>query len=487
MKRSRKQYRTTIISIVVSTALFITVSCFVEKLILYTSEQDMFKSRDYNIYITTNCSDINGKNKSPQEMKDYANQVLGMGEVTKYRYALNMTGDISAEIPVSELSEELRSDPDAMLNMRSQDDKEKAAPRLFLIAIDDESYADYCKKNGIDPQKERNAAFIYNRFVYLNDYLSEKPDYKFLDDPVGKTYDFNWKSVYFSGVSEIPESYKSCPNVTLEKIEYDLEEGDYEYDENGKLIIPSENYLVTERIDLPLKIGGLLENDFSLDSANIKQQVIAVSFDCFEKNVINKLKDYGSIMLDNAYSGGSFYLDIDSPAANDLEDKINESGIVEDFDYGYLTNVYRMETEMKSMLTLVQIIVYGFIILISLIGITNIFNTITTNMSLRRKEFAMLRSIGMTKREFNRLVQLESMMYTVKSLLIGLPLGLLGCWAVNAVIDLNPSIKTPLVIPWLQIIISVVVVLALLWTIMKFSLSKVSKMNIRETIRNDNI
>ena len=108
-------------------------------------------------------------------------------------------------------------------------------------------------------------------------------------------------------------------------------------------------------------------------------------------------------------------------------------------------------------------------------------------MRLRRKEFAMLRSIGMTKHEFNRLIQLESIMYTVKSLLIGLPLGLLGCWGVNAIIDINPMTLTPTVIPWLQIVISIVVVLVLLWTIMKFSVSKVRKMNIIETIRNDNI
>ena len=81
---------------------------------------------------------------------------------------------------------------------------------------------------------------------------------------------------------------------------------------------------------------------------------------------------------------------------------------------------------MNSFSLLIQIFVYGFILVISLIGLTNIFNTITTNMRLRSKEFAMLRSVGMTNREFNRMVRLESLFYAVKALLIGIPLGVLG-------------------------------------------------------------
>ena len=86
--------------------------------------------------------------------------------------------------------------------------------------------------------------------------------------------------------------------------------------------------------------------------------------------------------------------------------------------------------QFNAIMLIVGIFVYGFIGVISLIGLTNIFNTISTNMQLRSKEFASLKSIGMTKKEFNRMIRLESLMYGIKSLLIGIPLGVLGVFAI---------------------------------------------------------
>ena len=77
--------------------------------------------------------------------------------------------------------------------------------------------------------------------------------------------------------------------------------------------------------------------------------------------------------------------------------------------------------QFNAIMLIVGIFVYGFIGVISLIGLTNIFNTISTNMQLRSKEFASLKSIGMTKKEFNRMIRLESLMYGIKSLIIGIP------------------------------------------------------------------
>ena len=134
---------------------------------------------------------------------------------------------------------------------------------------------------------------------------------------------------------------------------------------------------------------------------------------------------------------------------------------------------------------IIAIFAYGFIIAISLIGITNVFNTINTSMRLRSKEFAMLKSIGMTKKEFNRMIRLESLLYGVKSLLFGIPLGLLGGYAIfratgNAIM-LNYSFPT------MAVLISIVFVFCVVWIIMRASISKVNKQNIIETIRNDNI
>ena len=79
---------------------------------------------------------------------------------------------------------------------------------------------------------------------------------------------------------------------------------------------------------------------------------------------------------------------------------------------------------MNNLFTLVAIFLYGFIIVISLIGITNIFNTITTNMNLRKQEFAMLKSIGMTNKQFIKMIRLESAFIGAESLFIGIPIGI---------------------------------------------------------------
>lgn len=150
------------------------------------------------------------------------------------------------------------------------------------------------------------------------------------------------------------------------------------------------------------------------------------------------------------------------------------------FDYEEIVRQF------NAVMLIVGIFVYGFIGVISLIGMTNIFNTISTNMQLRSKEFASLKSIGMTKKEFNRMIRLESLMYGIKSLLIGIPLGVLGVFAIFSAFS-NGNVPINFVFPWKAILISIAVVFVAVWLIMKYSISKVNKQNIIETIRNDNI
>ena len=144
------------------------------------------------------------------------------------------------------------------------------------------------------------------------------------------------------------------------------------------------------------------------------------------------------------------------------------------------------EKNMQSIYTLIQIFLYGFIIVIALIGITNIFNTITTNMELRSREFAMLKSIGMTKKEFNRMVRLESLFYGTKSLLIGIPIGIGLSYLIYKALTAG-LVVIKYEVPVVGILISIIAVFALIFCIMKYSINKINKQNTIETIRNENI
>ena len=90
---------------------------------------------------------------------------------------------------------------------------------------------------------------------------------------------------------------------------------------------------------------------------------------------------------------------------NDI-DKIIANGNSE--DEMYINNIDASMRQVKNIYLIVAIFLYGFIIVITLIGVTNIFNTISTNMALRKSEFASLKSIGMTKKEFNKMIRLET-------------------------------------------------------------------------------
>ena len=87
------------------------------------------------------------------------------------------------------------------------------------------------------------------------------------------------------------------------------------------------------------------------------------------------------------------------------------------------------------------------------------------------------------------MIHLESLLYTMKSLLIAIPIGLIGSAGIQWMMNLGRTEErlVPYFFPWFEILLCLVVVLLLLLVIMRFSIAKVSKQNIIETIRNDNI
>jgi putative ABC transport system permease protein len=86
-----------------------------------------------------------------------------------------------------------------------------------------------------------------------------------------------------------------------------------------------------------------------------------------------------------------------------------------------LDNVAEQRERDRSVLLIINVFAYGFIILISLIAIANVFNTVSTNINLRKREFAMLRSVGMTDTNLHKMMNLECVIYGIKTLLLGLP------------------------------------------------------------------
>lgn len=226
-------------------------------------------------------------------------------------------------------------------------------------------------------------------------------------------------------------------------------------DEGGQVKIP----VVVQTDELPMYLQGVSYNSILL--------------------IVNE--EYMSGLPDSLKSGVTdIYIKCED--ADRLEEIIRSDMPLQNYTLTNYDAFYRAD---RSLYLVIAIFLYGFITVVALIGITNIFNTITTNMELRGPEFAMLRSVGMTGREFRRMIWLEGMFYGGRALLTGIPLGLLLSWFFN--LAMREGIVSDFLFPWNGILISVAAVAVLLFAIMHYSMAKINRKNIIETIQNENI
>ena len=303
---------------------------------------------------------------------------------------------------------------------------------------------------------------------------------------------------YFDGVEDLPLRIMSVGEDEFERILKENKISDTNFDYKGLLIDKniyyqedSKNYKEVNLFDLnkfKTVTGSINNKDLSIEILKRIDTLPMGLQNVYSETptVIVSDKFYDYIVSNynvNATNSRSLY--IKSTDAEKLESLIKEYLLDENITNYSLFNIETEAKAQRSLIILVAIFLYGFIIVISLIGVTNIINTISTNMNLRRREFAMLKSIGMTKNEFNKMINLESIMYSTKALIIGIPLGLLGSFAIYKAFA-NGS-DYGYLFPWQAIIIAILVVYILVSLIMHFALRKTRNENIIDVIKDENI
>ncbi len=387
LKRSRRKYRTTVISLVVSITIFIALSSFVNMGRRITGTQ--FTDYSYNLRIY-------GINTP--ELCDELCQQLEETDHTYYKqpYGYLLSNDC---LPYAEpYSEENQY-------------------YVNFVVLDEQHFTDYLKKNGIhtDPSKA----------VVVCDYSESFRDGRLIVEPT---------TTLKSG----------------DKIPVQIENAD------------AFDITVTDRSEnMPIGFEHTYSSTpvFVVGPHYFPDQVIADSY------------------LSPLY--------IQSKTPNQTEARITEISHADNrFDGISTYNLYRDAQQQRNLILVIEIFLYGFIIVIILIGVTNIFNTISTNMLLRRREFAMLQSIGMTKPEFRRMIYTENILYSSRSLLIGIPLGVLGSFAIYKASAMRIDVGYQ--IPWMPILLSVLFVFLIVGLTMLYSLRKMNEQNIIETIRSEN-
>lgn len=406
LKRNRKKYRTTVISIVVSVAIFIPTSTFINYAFKTSSIYYQYGEAKYNLIVRVQ--------KQSESDIENIKQVIKLDGIKEYSIQRSVIASVDIkDVKYSSMGREYIG--------KFEEEGGSTTTNFSIYSVDKEEYNTYISKLGLKYDDVKDKAILINSAM---------------------TYVKNDKGKYINTKFE-PYEYKVGDIINVRLV------GDGIEDKNTQIEIAK----TTDKV--PMGFEGRTSNGY-----------LIASDEWIEQNSNYVLKEI------------EVYINCKNPDV--LEENIKK--IDKNFN---ITNIDAYIREQKAMWIVIAIFLYGFITVISLIGVTNIFNTITTNMNLRSKEFANLKSIGMTTKEFNRMIRLESIFYGTKSLLIGIPIGLgLSYLMFKA---FGESVDFGFIFPVSGILISIIAVFSLIISIMKYSLNKINKQNIIETIRKDNI
>ena len=388
LKRNKKKYRTTVISISISIFIFITMNTFISNMFDLTN--NYYEDYSYNLVISGDLK------------TDEINKIISNNTAENYSILYNAEGTYK----IKDLDNIIDNDSYPIDEING----EKYAS-LQIVALDSKAFEKYAKEIKVNYDDVKSVGILCD-------------EYQIYDEISGKQ--------------------KEVRRYKYEK--GDIIEGEYQ-NEKLKIKVGAISQSKPDGIEKTYYSDGFLVVD--------KEQFKNLDF---ELDVITILSNNTNVLQ------------------NEIE-SINKSA-----------NIYNIEEiakQEKAMVLVIKIFLYGFIAVITLIGVTNIFNTITSNMELRQKEFAMLKSIGMTKKEFNRMINLETIFYGTKSWIYGTILGLIGTFAIYKAFSVK--IEQGVYIPINAIIISAIFVFIFVFIIMRYSISKINKQNTIETIRKENI
>lgn len=421
MKRNKRKYRVITISIALSVSTFIALYGFMS---LLTESVNRYANDKIDLRVYMSSYKSMSVDEANKKVSNIVNRINNETNITDFTFARGFYASLKDEPKYSSDYKEV--------NKYEAGLAENNGYYISIISLGNEEYGKYIKKLGISKETAQSGGILVdNTYQYINN----GNDIKYFNIYDGyKAGDVLTYRIDTSNSSKSLDNSKSSDDTTL----YDIR------------IVALSN-----------------ERPFGYDNAYTSYGYLIVSDD-----YMNRIdtKNTDSTLLN---------INCDDP------DKAQDI-LVNEFDIGKnnIVNAAQERRNNENLILTIKIFLYGFIAVVSLIGITNIFNTVTTGMELRGKEFAMLQSIGMTKREFDKMIRMESVFYGSKALIIGVVSGTLLSYVIY--IAAGES-QLRYVFPLQAIVIAVVVVIILLLGIMKYSIVQIRKQNIIETIRNENI
>lgn len=450
IKRNNKKYRTTVTSIVICSVTFIVISYFMS--MAFSVVGMSYASADYNIGINMSC-------KKDIDIEKFSNLLSGIEGAEDYLVGAGYDFDVDKPEYTKEYGEYCR---------QVYDDSEDVSQMVLITVLDDKSYDKYASDAGI--KNAAAGAILVNKGTFdvynENSLKYVKKEMELYKYKAGDTIECGY-NVY--------DDASSDDNTA---------EGDTESStEDNSGYVDEETINNGVRKTLDVTIAGVTDKV----PIGYKSYSYATLLFMNQKDFESLWADGKSNELKQRYVSYSAYVVAEN--ADEYQDTF-EKETEGNPEYSqisfYVSNLDKQMRDEKSLFTLLGVFAYGLIVVIALIGITNIINTLSTGMELRSREFATLRSIGMTDKQFAGMVRLESVFISVKALVIGVPLGILISYLLCVMMNRMDGaiIYEP---PYKAIILCIVVVIMLIYAIMKLSMTKLRHNNIVETIKNENL
>ena len=450
-KRNRKKYRATVISLFMSIVLFISASSLCAY--LTKSVTTVMDDRGYEISYM-----LDSKNLTNITLEELINSLSKLEGITDSSYMYNVYSDLYLKEEYIEknyltyLKEsyggELEQLEDGRVNIPS-----------VLYFIDDATYENFAKEKGYFVEEgELPHAIALDTVKFYNPDLSKYHSFRALK---GK---------------DIPSE------LIVEKYLDDYYKTETYTDEQGNVIFVYENnqgetlQFPKEEMtkQTPVKISEITETG-PTGVGTYYGNMIILLFPYSEREAI-----LGHTISDETISL-FFKTKNHTEVYNKLYQTLEELKLPTQDLYDALE---RQESE-RAMITVIRVFSYGFITLISLIAAANVFNTISTNIALRRVEFAMLKSVGMTSKGFHKMMNYECILYGIKGILYGIPVSILVTyWIYQSILQ---GLDMAFFIPWSSIVIAIGSVFVVVFATMLFSMSKIKKENTIDALKNENI
>lgn len=456
-KRNRKKYRTTVVSLFMSIVLFVSAAAFTDYM-MESAEGGLASDQFDLIYAAE--SDASSA-MTPDALLEllFSEQNVTGGTYTKKQF---LQGDISREYVTA-----MYADRFADFGMERED----AAP----------------KELGISGYLYFVADAEFNRL--LKKYDLKEADYYDRDKPLGIALDRNIE------LDRRLEKYVTLDTLKgdecmIEGLYYVEIDGYYRkdsrIDENGNKVVLYQNRdNENDIIELPY------EESFAKYTLRSEKTIEEAPFFVSRSTPVAINMIYPYSMLEsvvpeaalNQFRNTEYFLTSSDHTASfeNLAPVLTENGLSSRQLFDYAANA---ETD-RNVVTIIRVFAYGFIVLISLIAAANVFNTISTNISLRRREFAMLKSVGMTQKGFRRMMNYECLLYGSKALLLGLPVSCGITYLIYRAV--TTAYETSFHLPWAAIGIAVLSVFLVVFATMMYAMRKVKKDNPIDALKNENL